>query len=485
MFRKKAWPLMLTVGACVAMAGCGQRKVADAKGTGKPPATTPGPNGVAIANPAAGASQLTLPSAGPVLASDKGSALVAVDGKFKVADKGGAIAPGTRVVSAGSAVIMSNGVEAELLADLTGNDPMPVETSGLTVLKATEGFDFEFQLEPGRIDLENKKSSGPAKVRIHAGGQKHDLELVTPGARCAIETYGRLMPGAQFDPEASPENMIKPVGRGLMVVIKGEVAYSDHDTFMKLNQPPGRSQLNFDSKEGHEPVPTHLDKVPAWVLADAKDPSAAKNLAMVKEIEAKLAEKGDIAAVIDEYGSSSDPAKRVAAVHLAGAVGDLARIFITVNRSPNPDVVDEAIVAVRHWLGGGPNRAKTMYDFLLKGIPELMEKTGGKHGGPATPAQAVVLIDLFIGFTEEQKIQPSTYKYLLKLLSNDRSAIRGLASWYLNHMVPDGVRFGFNPNDPEEARAKSVKQWETRLNELKLLPVAAPAPKVPAAPKKP
>jgi hypothetical protein len=52
-------------------------------------------------------------------------------------------------------------------------------------------------------------------------------------------------------------------------------------------------------------------------------------------------------------------------------------------------------------------------------------------------------------------------------------------------MVPDGVRFGYNPNDPEEARAKSVKQWETRLNELKLLPVAPPAPKVPAAPKKP
>ncbi|MFM8931177.1 MAG: hypothetical protein ACKOS8_04775 [Gemmataceae bacterium] len=484
MFRKKAWPLMLTVGACVALAGCGQRKVADAKGKGTPPASTPGPGGVAITNNGAGSIKLSNTGAVAV-ASAKGTVLVQDAGKFSVADKGAQIAPGQSVVSAGGAVLMSGGVEAELLADLTGNDPMPVVTSGLTVLKPSEGIDFEFQLAPGRIDLENKKSSGPAKVRIHAAGHKHDLELVSPGARCAIETYGRLMPGAQFDPEASPENTLKPVGRGLLVVLKGEVAYSDHDTFMKMTEPPGRSLLNFDSKDGHEPVPSHLDKAPAWVLSDAKDPSAAKHLAMVKEIESKLAEKGEIAAVIDEYGSSDDPAKRIAAVHLAAAVGDLPRIFMTVNRSPHPDVVDEAIVAIRHWLGSGPNRAKAMYDFLLKGIPELMEKTGGKQGRPATPAQAVILIDLFIGFTEEQKVQPSTYKYLLKLLSNERSAIRGVASWYLNHLVPDGVRFGFNPNDPEEARAKSVKQWETRLTELKLLPVAAPAPKVPAAPKKP
>lgn len=485
MFRKNAWPLMVTLGACVALAGCGQRKVADAKGKGKPPASTPGPGGVAIANPGAGVAPLTLPAAGPALTSAKGSALLATEGKFTVADKGASLPPGTRVLSAGGAVLVSNGVEAELLGDLTGNDPMPVVTSGLTVLKPSEGFDFEFQLEPGRIDLENKKSSGPAKVRVRAAGQNHDLELVAPGARCTIETYGRIMPGAQFDPEATPENAIRPVARGVLVVIKGEVNYSDKDTFMRLHEAPGKAQLSFDSQLGHEPVPTHLDKAPPWVLVDAKDPAVAKQVALLKDIEAKLAEKGDVNAVIDEFAASEDPAKRIVAVHMAASVDDLGRIFSTVRRSPHPDVVDEAIVAVRHWLGSGPDRLKKMYDLLLKGSPELAQQTGGQQGAPLKPAQAVVLIDLFIGFTEEQKLQPSTYKYLLKLLSNDRSAIRGLASWYLNHLVPEGVRFGFNPNDPEEARAKAVKQWETRLNELKLLPVAPPAPKLPAAPKKP
>jgi len=97
----------------------------------------------------------------------------------------------------------------------------------------------------------------------------------------------------------------------------------------------------------------------------------------------------------------------------------------------------------------------------------------------------VAFIDLLFGFNDAQKEQPATYRYLLKLLSSDRTAIRGLASWYLNHMLPEGVRFGFNPNGPKDLREAAIKQWETRLMELKKLPEANLPPKKPLAPKKP
>jgi hypothetical protein len=51
-------------------------------------------------------------------------------------------------------------------------------------------------------------------------------------------------------------------------------------------------------------------------------------------------------------------------------------------------------------------------------------------------------------------------------------------------MVPEGMRFGFNPTGSDEARNAAIKLWETRLTELKKLPVAPVAPKLPA-PKKP
>ena len=131
MFRMKGWPVVFTLGSCVAMAGCGQRKVPEGKGKDK--AAVPVPAITATAPSESKASNAA--AAGVTLYSAKGSALVSEGGKFTVADKGASINPGTRVVSAGGAVLISNGVEVELLADLSGNDPMPVATSGLKVSK--------------------------------------------------------------------------------------------------------------------------------------------------------------------------------------------------------------------------------------------------------------------------------------------------------------------------------------------------------------
>ena len=133
--------------------------------------------------------------------------------------------------------------------------------------------------------------------------------------------------------------------------------------------------------------------------------------------------------------------------------------------------VDEGIIALRHFLGRGPGMDQVFFKFL----------TSHKIGDRAvfTSKQAEAFIDLLDGFTDEQKEQTSTYVYLLKQLSNQRTAIRGLAIWHLNRLVPEGQKIGFDPTDEEPAREAAAKKWKDKLTELKKFP--EPAPKVPAA----
>ena len=422
------------------------------------------------------------------LVSQKASALIqmkAGEGKFLVGDKDTLLPVGARVISAHDGFLQAGKVRVILDSDIAGDSPMPVVEAGVVIDKPSDpSFDAAFQLERGRVDLQNTDDAKPAKVHVRLMGEGADIEL-SPGARVAIETYGRFLPGTRFDPDTKPETAAKPFIRAQLVVLKGEVTYKDKDTFMRLNQPPGKAQLGFDSELGNELVPAHLDKIPSWAIEDPKDPEVMKHHAMIKELEAKIIEKGDIGLVIDDFAKSEDPRKRIAAIYLSAATDDLARLFLSVSLSPQPDVVDEAIVALRHWLGRAPGQDQKLYEFLMKGIPELEKQSQGKHGKPFSGPQAVAFIDLLFGFSDAQKEQPATYRYLLKLLSSDRTAIRGLASWYLNHMIPEGIRFGFNANGPKEVREAAIKQWETRLMELKKLPEANLPPRKPLAPKKP
>ncbi len=478
MFRLKAWPLMVLLGACVALVGCGNRKPQDAKAkpTGQASDKTVASATISLEPPPAlvsgGSASTEVAVSGVKITSDKGAALVqnAGESTYKVVDKDSLLSVGQRLLSPNGATVVANGLEVVLRGDLSGKSPLPVLESALVLRKpSAPGIDLEFEFERGRVDLANTKATGDAKVRIHAFGAFADLELRGPGSRCAAEVYGRFLPGTRFDANATVP--ARPSMRMVLVVIKGEVGYSDHDSFLRLSQPPGRAMLNFDGDAGAELSPSHLDKVPAWVLEDPKDPEVAKHLAMVKDLEGKFAATGDISAVIDDFAKSDDPSKRLAAVNMAAAVDDLPRLIMIISSSPHPDVIDEGIVALRHWLGRAQGQDQKFHDMLVKGLPDLAKISGKPElGKPATSIQATSFLELLYGFDDEHRDKPSTYAYLLKLLRSDRPALRGLSAWYLSHQVPEGVRFGFNATAAADVREIAVKQWEQRLSELKKLP---------------
>lgn len=478
----------LTVTA-ISLTGCGE-KPKPRTGGEKKPDQGQSENGKASAgNPAA----MAVSGVVAKVASAKGTILVrpeSADGKldqmtadphindYKVVDAQTALEPGQTVLSFHEGMVASsNGkVSATLRSDLSGRNPLPVLESAIKTRAASPGVDFEFKIDRGRIDLANTAKEGKVTVRVHGPFASADLVLATPGTRVVVEVYGRWMPGTQFTAQPAgtvytPEN--SPLMRLLILVLKGEAEINHPRSSFRLVAPPGNAQIQAQSKGDSVVAPEHLDAIPEWVNENPKDPEVAKHKPAIEKLVSLLAKEGDAEKVFEEFGKSKDPVERLVAIYGMAALDELEKMFTVIRSTRTPEVVDEGIIALRHFLGRGPGMDQVFFKFLTS------HKIGDRP--VFTSKQAEAFIDLLDGFTDEQKEQTSTYVYLLKQLSNPRTAIRGLAIWHLNRLVPDGQKIGFDPTDEEPAREAAAKKWKDKLTELKKLPEPAPAPKAPAA----
>lgn len=476
--------------SAIGLTGCGEKPKPRASGEKKPdekanPGAVVAPGGVAIANDTA------------KVASPKGSVLVraeSADSKldqmtadshindYKVVDSGFSLEPGQTVLSFhDGAVVSGNGkVTATLRSDLSGKNPLPVLESAIKTRAASPGIDFEFKFDRGRVDLVNTAKEGKVTVRIHGPFTSSDLVLATPGTRVVVEVYGRWMPGTQFavlpaDTKYTPEN--SPLMRLLILVLKGEAEIIHPRNSFRLIAPPGNAQIQAQSRGDAIVVPEHLDAVPDWVNENPKDPEVAKHKPAIDKLASLLAKEADAEKVFEELGNSKDPVERLIAVYGLAALDELEKMFILIRTTRTPELVDEGIIALRHFMGRAPGNDQLFYKFLTT------HKIGGRS--VFTPKQAEAFIDLLDGFNEEQREQPSTYLYLLKQLSNEKAPIRGLAIWHLNRLVPEGQKIGYDPTDDAPSRELAVKKWKDKLTELKKLPEAPPAPKPPTKPAAP
>lgn len=471
--------------SAITLSGCGERPKprtgAEKKEPVQPDAATP-PAGVANAS-------------GPVakVASAKGTILVrpeASDAKldqlasnpaindYKVAEGDASLEPGLTVLSFHDGKIVSaNGkVNATLRSDLSGRNPLPVLESAIKTRAASAGADLEFKLERGRVDLVNTAKEGKVTVRVQGPFTSADIVLASPGTRVVVEVYGRWMPGTQFlvhpaGTAYTPEN--SPLMRILVLVLKGEAEIIHPRSSYRLVAPPGNAQIQAQSRGDSAVVPEHLDAIPEWVNENPKDPEVAKHKPAIEKLAGLLAKESDIEKVFETLGQGKDPVERLLAVYGLAALDDLEKMFNLIRSTRTPELIDEGIIALRHFLGRGPGMDQVFYKFLTS------HKVADRP--VFTDKQAEAFIDLLDGFTEEQKQQTSTFQYLLKQLSNPRTPIRGLAIWHLNRLVPEGQKIGYDPTDEEAARESAVKKWKDKLTELKKLAEPPPASKAPAA----
>ncbi len=323
------------------------------------------------------------------------------------------------------------------------------------ILHESKDVDLDFTLDRGRVDVENRKAKGQARVRVRLHGKSGEFTLMEPGARVALEVYGRWPKGVRFTKDANAN--ASPALACVALAIKGEIELKTQAAHYLLKAPPGPALLMADDLSGSgSNSRLHLDELPAWATSKGDTDRAKKikaNLVRFRELVAKQ----PIGEVLDQMLNSDDESLRRSAVNIMGALDDLPHLGKALGSTKYSDVWENGVLALRHWIGRGPGQDLKLYKGMI-------------DSGKFTPAQASIAMNLLHSFGDDDLAHPETYEALIKYLDNDNQAIRGLAYWHLSRLVPDGKKIGFNPMASKEERTKAVKEWQTLIPEGKMPP---------------
>jgi hypothetical protein len=344
---------------------------------------------------------------------------------------------------------------------LWGNLPQLSSFPGLesaVVLHDSRAFDLDLSLLRGRVVLANRKSEGAARVWVRVLDGGSELLLEEPGSEVALEVYGRWPRGVPFAREAVPQH--RPAGVLGVLALKGRSVLRVGGMGHHLSPPPGNAIFHWDSVAGPEEAAQRLDRLPAWADAAAEPAAASEWAGLLKEVREAVARKGPVAALgdllahADSRGERGRHQQEVAVLGL-GALGDITRVVGALEDSRHAAARAAAVIALRHWIGEAAGHDQRLYHVLTDAL-----------GYSQKQAEAVMQL-LHSPFDPGQ---PETYEALIAYLGHKRLAVRELAYWHLQRMVPADEVVPFDAAAPEEERARSIAAWRKLLADGKLPP---------------
>jgi hypothetical protein len=354
------------------------------------------------------------------------------------------------------------------LTDLDKLSPYPILEAAV-VLHDTPGFDLDFTLDRGRVDVTNLKEKGSARVRIRFHDQTWEATLEDPGTKIALELYGRWAKGVKFTTTPGPKDV--PSAALAFLVRKGHVQLKHGSCEHAMSAPPGPALLHWDNSATVDEAPQKLNVLPEWADTDESTSERALRIKKVIEDFRQAAAKKPIEQALEEFVTSDNPNHRATGVIYMGATDNLDGLAKVLATTKYLDAWDRAVVVIRHWIGRCPGQDQIIYRGLI-------EKRG------YTPAHAETIMQLLHSFGDEDLAQPELYKMLVRFLDQESLGIRGLAYWHLSRLVPAGKEFGYNPLDPKEKRDKARAQWKKLVEDLLARGKLAPRPETPPRPAK-
>jgi hypothetical protein len=344
----------------------------------------------------------------------------------------------------GALATNSGAVRLNLLGDLDRISPFPVYEA-VAVLHENPNFDLDFTLERGRVSVANTKEKGSAKVRIRFHDQAWEATLVEPGAKVALELFGRWPSGARFKKKPGPTDV--PHANLNLVVVEGTVLLKHHDGLEhRMQAPKGPAFIEWDNSTGGSTAPLKLDAVPPWVSEETTTELGKQKLAGIEAFRKMIVAKS-LEQAIEEVLRSDDKLRQRGGIVLLGATDNLIRLGEVLGKSNDPELWNQAVITVRHWLGRGPGQDQKLYQVLQEHFQ-------------FKPVHAETMLQLLHSFDDNALKRPETYEMLITYLDHEKLGIRGLAYWHLRRLVPAGEKFGFNPLDPPETREKAVAEWK-------------------------
>ncbi len=358
----------------------------------------------------------------------------------------GTVNPGDLLFGLPGATVQSrnDGVSLTLLADLDRNSPYPILEAAVT-LHDSPGFDLDFTLDRGRVDVRNVKKSGAARVRIRFHNQTWEATLNEPGTRIALELYGRWPKGVPFTPKPGPKDV--PAADLVFLVLEGHVDLMHGAVQHAMSAPPGPALLHWDNMAQEDESPEKLDELPAWANKNESTSERAQMVRKVIEDFRSEVVKTSLPKAAETFASSEDQTHRALGVIVMAATDDAGGLYKVFTETKYPDTWDRAVVVLRNWLGRGSGQDQFLYRRLIE-VRKL------------PPARAETILQLLHSFGDEDLAHPEVYRILVKYLDNEALAIRGLAHWHLVRLVPEGKNIEFNPLAPKEERDKGRDKWE-------------------------
>jgi hypothetical protein len=364
----------------------------------------------------------------------------------------GAVPAGEMLVGLPGAVIEAGkgALHLALLTDMDKNSPYPIFEAAV-VLHDSPDYDLDFTLDRGRVDVTNTKEKGSARVRIRFHDQKWEATLEEPGARIALELYGRWAKGVRFSAEPGTKDV--PAADLLFLVRKGHVNLKHGICEHAMSAPPGPALLHWDNSGGADEAPQRLDKLPDWTATEAATSERAQRIKkVIEELRQEIAQSSPHQA-LEKFADSEDRNQRLSSIIFLGATDDLGGLAKVFTETKYPDAWDWSVRVIRHWIGRCPGQDQVIYKFLL-------------DKRKMTPTQAQTNMQLLHSFGDTDLAQPELYKMLVRFLDHDKLGIRGLAYWHLVRLVPAGKKFEFNPLDPKDKRDKARDQWKKLVDDL-------------------
>jgi hypothetical protein len=259
----------------------------------------------------------------------------------------------------------------------------------------------------------------------------------------------------RFSKDLKPED--GPELQGIVLVLQGRAEIRTPKADFALAAPPGPALLEWDNRGG-EVRPHRLETVPKWALEDKPSDEVAKKKRAVLERFGQLMEMkkspGDVA---EEFLGNDDPYFRRVGIFVLAATDDLGRLVRLLTTTKHQDVIDNGILAFRHWIGRCPGQDRKLYDFLIEKV-KLSE------------GHAAIILNLLHSFSDDDVNSPELYETLIGYLTHDLLSIRSLANWHLVRLSPSGKKLGYNPLASKEDREKAQAQWEKHIPTGKLPP---------------
>jgi hypothetical protein len=261
-----------------------------------------------------------------------------------------------------------------------------------------------------------------------------------------MEELGRWPKGTHFNPLSKEE--VKPIYDLVYVALKGTSEVSDHGVTHFMSAPPGPAMLSWNSADGSHPIKSKLNKLPDWTLP----PDISNNLVKARvgstlKFRDQFFAGKSLSEVLSGLVVSEVESDRFVAVNMMLATDQIDLFFKSFVSAKNYDVIENGIIALRHWIGRKPGQDLKLYEFVIS----------ARH---YTKKQAEIFIDLLHSFGDDELKEPETYEVLIDYLGSDKTGIRALANWHLHRLVPKGRDIKFDTLANEAERKEAIAKWK-------------------------